>query len=182
VTPSFDNGRVPQEENQSPRVSTTAESLRRRISHPEFRKRPSPSGGEDRFRPCPTSTLLTPPLGHRRLWLRRAGKPPRRCGEQLGLLGKCVAPLGIEIPKRNISHPRNIDFDHVPLLPLSLPHSAADTCSYVELEDQSRRCGEQLGLLGECMAALGIEISKRKISNFHLFPTFLTPPLGRRHL
>jgi hypothetical protein len=66
--------------------------------------------------------------------------------------------------------------------PFSLPHLAADTCGYVELEDQSRRCGEQLGLLGECMAALGIEISKRKISNFHLFPTFLTPPLGRRHL
>jgi hypothetical protein len=46
VTPSLENGQVPLGENQSPRVSTTAEFLRRRISDPEFRQRPSSSGGE----------------------------------------------------------------------------------------------------------------------------------------
>jgi hypothetical protein len=42
--------------------------------------------------------------------------------------------------------------------PFSLPHLAADTCGYVELEDQSRRCGEQSGPLGISIAPPGIEI------------------------
>jgi hypothetical protein len=143
VTPSLENGQVPLGENQSPRVSTTAEFLRRRISDPEFRQRPSSSGGEsvtpsfDNGR-VPLGENQSPRVSTTAEFLRRRISDPEFRQRPSPSGGESVTP---SFENGQVHPGEKIDFDHVRLPPFSLPRLATDAYGYVEQENRQEGAG-----------------------------------------